>query len=60
MTIAEQNGLLDFFDHDARPYRSARCSAMGPSTATGMNMSRPRMTITAHRVNPNVPAVRAQ
>ena len=33
-------------------YFIARCSAIGPSTATGMNISRPRMITTAHRVNP--------
>ena len=32
----------------------ARCSAIGPSTATGRNINSPRMTITAHSVTPNV------
>ena len=33
---------------------SARYSAIGPSTATGMNISSPRMTTTAHSVTPKV------
>jgi hypothetical protein len=35
-------------------YRSARYSAIGPSTATGMNINNPRTTTTDHNVNPNV------
>ena len=46
--------LCDLFAHDDGPHRSARCSAIGPSTATGMNISRPRMTMTAQSVKPKV------
>ena len=36
----------------ADDYFIARCSAIGPSTATGMNIRSPRMITTAHSVNP--------
>src|SRR5215216_2828491 len=43
----------DLLQHDSA-HLSARNSAMGPRTATGMNIRRPRMTMTPHSVNPNV------
>ena len=57
----EQHPVSDFLEHDDLRTKERRqgvpgdrCSAIGPSTATGMNMSRPRIAMTAQSVMPNV------